>query len=60
MENLAPDIKRQRLLVEDYYNITVEENQIRNYFEGITKFLELKTYGNAIIFNPGGEGKKSR
>lgn len=27
MENLAPDINRQRLLVEGYYNINVEENK---------------------------------
>ena len=59
MENLAPNITRQRLLIEGYYNIVIDENQIRSYFEKITNYLELKTYGDAIIFSTGGKGKEA-
>jgi S-adenosylmethionine decarboxylase len=58
MKNIAPNIKRQRLLIEGYYSITVEEETIRCYFDRITESLNLKTYGNPIIFSPSGMGKE--
>lgn len=53
MKNLAPDIKRQRLLIEGFYSIDADENSIKNYFDGITDHLNLRMYGKPIIFSPG-------
>jgi S-adenosylmethionine/arginine decarboxylase-like enzyme len=52
MKDLAPGIVRQRLLLEGYYNIEVDEETIRAYFRGVTAALELQVYGEAIIFSP--------
>lgn len=39
MKNLAPNITRQRLLIEGYYKINADKNTIKNYFEKITESL---------------------
>ena len=58
MKNIAQDIFRQRLLIEGYYQISVDEPVIEKYFTEICGYLHLKMYGKPIIFSPGGEGKK--
>lgn len=58
MKNLAPNITRLRLMVEGFYSIEVDKEVIKNYFNKITSELELKMYGDPIIFSPGGEGKE--
>lgn len=58
MRNIAADIVRQRLLIEGFYNLDVDKKVIRMYFKTITKALNLRMYGQPIIFSPGGEGKK--
>ncbi len=58
MKNLAPTIFRQRLLIEGFYTITVDEAAIKNYFKNITETLELKMYGEPIIFSPASLGKQ--
>lgn len=58
MKNLAPNITRQRLLIEGFYRIGVDKAVITNYFNTITKVLNLRMYGEPIIFSPGGKGKK--
>jgi len=58
MKNLAPDILRQRLLIEGFYNIEVDKKVIEDFFYSITQYLNLKVYGEPIIFSPGGEGKE--
>ncbi len=57
MKDLAPDITRQRLLIEGFYTIDVDKKVVKDYFRKITSSLKLKTYGDPIIFSPGGEGK---
>ena len=57
MKNLAPNITRQRLLIEGFYKIDADKSVIINYFNTITKSLNLRMYGKPIIFSPGGEGK---
>jgi hypothetical protein len=52
MKNIAPDIIRQRLLIEGYYEIPVDETTIREYFRAITQALELRAYGAPTIFAP--------
>ncbi|WP_242155957.1 S-adenosylmethionine decarboxylase [Aestuariivivens sediminis] len=59
MKNLAPDIKRQRLLIEGFYSIEVNESVIKRYFNEITHHLYLRIYGDPIIFSPSSfDGKK--
>lgn len=58
MKNLAPNIKRQRLLVEGFYDREVDKQIISDYFTWITTYLHLRMYGEPIIFSPGGEGKQ--
>jgi hypothetical protein len=57
MKNLAPDITRQRLLIEGFYDIAVNENVIKDYFIKITKELGLRTYAEPLIHSPSGDGK---
>ena len=58
MKNIAPDIRRQRLLIEGFYTIDVTKETIKSYFQTITTELSLRMYGEPIIFSPGGEGKE--
>lgn len=57
MKDLAPHIKRQRMVLEGHYTIAMDEAVIRDYFSQVTKALSLRTYGEAIVFSPGGDGK---
>jgi S-adenosylmethionine/arginine decarboxylase-like enzyme len=57
MKNLAPNITRQRLLIEGFYNIDADKNVITEYFKTVTKALDLRMYGEPVIFSPAGEGK---
>jgi S-adenosylmethionine decarboxylase len=53
MKDLAPDILRQRLLIEGYFTGNVDESTIREYFTHITQTLNLRTYGAPIIHGTG-------
>jgi hypothetical protein len=57
MEDLAPDILRQRLLMEGYYTVSVDEEVIARYFEVLTGHLSLRAYGTPTIFAPSGQGR---
>ena len=57
MKDLAPEILRQRLLIEGYYSIDVDEEQISRYLSGLAERLDLRTYGNATIHSTGGAGR---
>ncbi len=58
MKNLAPHLVRQRLLIEGFYKILVNEKVLKDYFTEITKALQLRMYGEPIVFSPEGLGKK--
>lgn len=58
MKNLAPTLTRQRLLIEGFYKIDVDKKVIDDYFKKITESLNLRMYGEPIIFSPSGEGKE--
>ena len=58
MEDLAPDIVRQRLLIEGYFTVAVDEDVIRAYFDRLTTALALRTYDTPIIFSPGSGGRE--
>lgn len=58
MKIIAPGIKRQRLLIEGFYeDLQINEEVIRKYFYFITSNLNLKAYGEPIIFSPENMGK---
>ena len=56
-KRIAADITRQRLLMEGYYGIDVDEGAIERYFTGVSEFLNLRMYGKPTIFSTGGQGK---
>lgn len=58
MKNLAPDIMRQRLLIEGFYSKKVTKDFLREYLYGVAKHLNLKTYDEPTIFSPGSLGKE--
>jgi hypothetical protein len=58
MRDLAPDITRQRILIEGHFSIKVDEQVIRSFFETLTSDLDLRTYGVPTVFAPGGEGRE--
>jgi S-adenosylmethionine decarboxylase len=57
MRDLAPSIVRQRLLIEGLIGVDVHPEVIKQYFAAITQALSLRTYGEPIIYSPGGVGK---
>jgi hypothetical protein len=57
MDDLAPDITRQRLLLEGFYEAEIDEELIRGYFRHAASTLALRTYGEPMIYSPGGTGR---
>lgn len=57
MRDLAPDILRQRLLLEGYYTVPVDRSTVEGYLTGIAVKLDLRTYGVPIVHAPDGIGK---
>lgn len=58
MQKIAPDIFRQRLLIEGYYQTEVNKETINKFFVDICEYLNLRMYGEPIIFSPAGQGKE--
>jgi S-adenosylmethionine decarboxylase len=57
MRDLAPDIVRQRLLIEGRYSVDLDNAAVENYLLGVAAHLGLRAYGNPIVHAPGGAGK---
>ena len=57
MKDLAPDIIRQRLLIEGRYAIDVDSAAVEKYLVRVAAHLDLRTYGLPIVHAPGGAGK---
>ena len=59
MKNLAPNIFRQRLLLEAFYTTRMNEELLEKYLLNLAKHLNLRTYGKPVIFTPASSiGKK--
>jgi len=56
LRNLAPQIFRQRLLLEGLYTIDVTHAALERYLTGLAAHLELKAYGTPTIYSPAGLG----
>ena len=52
VKNIAPEVFRQRLLVGGYFGREVDEAVIRGYLLGLAAHLDLRTYGEPVIFAP--------
>ena len=58
MKNIAPEIFRQRLIIEGYYRIDVTRDILEKYLVDLAGYLNLRIYGDPIIFSPStGMGK---
>jgi hypothetical protein len=57
VDGLAPEITRQRLLVEGYYTVPVDRGRVEAYLRGVAEHLGLRAYERSAIFSPDGEGK---
>ncbi|HYJ41034.1 MAG TPA: hypothetical protein VEW08_09600, partial [Steroidobacteraceae bacterium] len=57
MRDLAPDIVRQRLLIEGLFDIEVDGATVERYLIDLAAHLNLRTYGKPIVHAPGGAGK---
>ena len=57
MRDIAPDITRQRLLVEGFYDVDLDDARVEEYLQGVAANLGLRTYGRPAIFAPAGEGQ---
>lgn len=59
MKNLAPEIVRQRLLIEGFYTVNANEQIIKEFLLSLIKELNLRAYGEPVIFEPAsGMGKE--
>lgn len=60
IKKLAPDIIRQRLLIEGFFTReVVDADVIRTYLLDLASFLGLRTYGEPVVFSPGmAEGRE--
>ena len=52
MKNLAPNIFRQRLLIESFYTIDLNKDVLERYLLNLARHLDLRTYGKPVIFTP--------
>jgi S-adenosylmethionine decarboxylase len=57
MRDLAPDIVRQRLLIEGFYASSVDRDAVERYLLGLAAHLGLRAYGAPVVHSPGGTGK---
>lgn len=57
MRSLAPDIVRQRLLVEGFYTASVDARTVRRFLLDLPAHLDLRSYGEVTVHAPGGQGK---
>ena len=51
-DRLAPEIFRQRLLIEGYYSIDVNQDTVSQFLLGLAAELDLRTYGEPVVFAP--------
>ena len=58
MKDLAPHVKRQRLLIEGFFSIRIDKGKINQFFRDMTKELDLRIYGAPTIHTTRGAGKK--
>ena len=58
IKDLAPHITRQRMVIEGFFTIPINEDVVKQTLLGLAAALNLRTYGDPIVFSPGGMGKE--
>ena len=58
MRNLAPQIIRQRLLIEAKYRKAVAKTDVERFLRDLPAALNLRIYSEPVVYSPGGEGKE--
>jgi hypothetical protein len=59
LKDLAPGVFRQRLLVEGFFTGGMTEDRVRTYLLRLAAALDLRTYGEPVVFQPtSGMGKE--
>lgn len=58
MKDLAPEIVRQRLLIEGHFTTEVNADAVEAYLLGLAAPLDLRTYSDPVIHSPDGEGSE--
>lgn len=51
-QDLAPHLFRQRLLIEGFYQRSIDEAVIEEFLVSLAHRLGLRTYGRPVIFAP--------
>ena len=57
MKDLAPDIYRQRLLIEGKYEIEVQVETVHQFFAALLSGLGANAAGDAVVNSSLGQGK---
>ena len=55
--DIAPDIFRQRLLIEGFYAKPLERDGVAEFLRGLAAELGMRAYAQPVIFAPEGEGR---
>lgn len=58
MDDLAPDIYRQRLLVEGHYGWELDAAGVARFLPELARACGLTPYGQVMVHSPGGQGKQ--
>ncbi len=59
LKDLAPAVFRQRLLIEGFFTGEMTEDRVRTYLLQLAAFLDLRAYGDPVVFQPtSGMGKE--
>lgn len=52
VRDLAPEVFRQRHLIEGRFSVELDESAVRNYLLGLAAALGMTPYGDPIVFSP--------
>lgn len=58
MHDLAPDIVRQRLLIEGLYASPLDRDAVERFLTGLAAHVGLRAYDAPVVHSPGGAGKE--
>lgn len=58
MKDLAPEITRQRFLIEAKYKRNVSKSDVENFLRELPGCLDLRIYSEPVVYSLGGDGKE--
>ncbi|MBS7660230.1 MAG: S-adenosylmethionine decarboxylase [Candidatus Bathyarchaeia archaeon] len=51
-KNLKPEIPRERLIIEGFYEANINEEFLKNFLQGLSETLKMKVIAGPFIFSP--------